>query len=197
MVKYNIGPYLERRYLIKCGGALEWQSETALGKSIRLVTGYNVNHVSQVITFKDFYEDKPIRIYTLEALSHGIELNLLSRRLEEFKGKVYWLPLKDKYFSYNNEISRLGLERIGLPYDFNSIKKILFKVIFFGSHNIRSNLDKLFCSEYVFYNGKDAGLPVIDKFKKTVPVPGEMMLTEWYKVKVLIHNTEDEEKSNI
>jgi len=190
MVKYNIEPYLEKRHLIKCGGALEWRSETALGKSIRLFTGYDVNHVSQVVTFKDFYKNKPLRIYTLEALSHGIELNLLSRRLEEFKGKVYWLPLKDEYINYDSEISRLGLERIGIPYDFKSIKKILFKILFFGSHSIRSSLDKLFCSEYLFFNGKDAGLPIIDKFKKTIPVPGEMMLTEWYKYRALIHNTE-------
>jgi len=50
-------------------------------------------------------------------------------------------------------------------------------------------LDKLYCSEYVFYNGKDTGLPIIDKFKKAVPVPGEMIFTGWYKDKILIHNT--------
>jgi len=217
--KYNIDLYLKFRQSIKCGDALEWRSETTLGKSIRFITGYEVNHTSQVITFDQFYNGIPLRIYTLEALSHGIELNLLSRRLENFKGKIYWLPLKDEFKNYRKEIlienfknlnksqlekkaklsyntnnvyeemSRLGLERIGIPYDFSSIKKIFFKVLFFGSHSIQSSLDKLYCSEYVFYNGKDTGLPIIDKFKKAVPVPGEMIFTGWYKDKILIHNT--------
>ena len=200
--KYDISLYSKHRPLIKCGDALEWRSETLLGKSIRLITGYDVNHVSQVITFDQFYKDKPLRIYTLEALSHGIELNLLSDRLEKFKGKVYWLPLKKDYddvreqihdiytYSITEEISRFGLERIGTPYDFNSIKKILFKVLFFGSHSIRSSIDKLYCSEYVFDNGKDAGLPVPLTFQNKIPVPGEMIFTGWYRDKILIHNTE-------
>ncbi len=187
---YNINLYLKYRDYIKCGDALEWKSETMLGKTIRLVTGYDVNHTSQVIIFNEFYEDDPIRIYTLEALSHGIELNFLSRRISEFKGKIWWLPLKDEYEFYRNEITRHGLERVGIPYDYESIKKILLKYIFFGSHDIKSSLDKLFCSEYVFYNGKDSGLPVVDKFKKVLPVPGEMIFTGWYKDKILIHDTE-------
>lgn len=190
MDNYNIDLYKEIRPLVKNGDALEWRSETLLGKAIRLVTGYDVNHVSQIITFKEFYQDKPLRIYTLEALSHGIELNLISRRFKEFKGKVYWLPLKDEYNDKRLEISRRGLERIGIPYDYSAIKKIFFKVLFFGNHAIKSSIDKLYCSEYVFDNAKDAGLPFNDEFKDRVPVPGEMFLTGFYKSRTLIHNTE-------
>ena len=190
--KYDIRLYLDHRPFIKNGDVLEWRSETILGKSIRAVTGYNVNHASQIVTFDDFYHNKPLRIYTLEALSHGIELNLVSRRLEDFKGKIYWLPLKEHYNDKRFEISRHGLERIGIPYDYTSIKQIFFKFLFFGSHSIKSSIDKLYCSEYTFYNGKDSGLPIVDKFKKIVPVPGEMYQTNWYRDKILIHDTENE-----
>ena len=189
---YNKEVYLQYRPIIKNGDVLEWKSETLLGKAIRTVTRNDVNHASQVITFDNFYEGEVLRLYTLEALSHGIELNLISRRLEKFKGEIYWLQLKDEFQEKRPELARRGLERIGIPYDYNSLKKIFIKYFWFGTGNIRSSLDRLYCSEYTFRNGKDSGFPIVDKFKLgKIPVPGEMFDTGWYKTRIKIHDSKN------
>jgi hypothetical protein len=71
---------------------LEWQSRTALGWAIRMVTRKPVNHSSIVLRMnREGLED---RRFLLEALEGGMELRLLSTRLEKYKGLVWWYALK-------------------------------------------------------------------------------------------------------
>ena len=138
------------------GDALQWKSNTLLGKLIRLFArptkdkidkaGYNVNHTSLIITFDEYDQH---RRYTTEALEMGIDLNLLSRRLKTFKGEVWWFPLKLKYNHIRKAIGKIALSYMGIWYDYSSLMK--------QTHSrVKINDKQLFCSEYYAFCVKKA-----------------------------------------
>jgi len=142
--------YLEYRAEISTGDALQWRSSTLLGWAIRLFAkpkkenrgraGYDVNHTSLAITFSEYDQ---YRRYTTEALEHGIDLNLLSRRLREYKGEVYWLPLMLRYNYCRPAIGKIALSHMGIDYDYKSLLR--------QTHSrVRPDRKQLFCSEHYF-----------------------------------------------
>ena len=142
--------YKINRIKIGTGDALQWKSNTPLGWAIRLFSKpkkenrnspeYNVNHTSLAIVFHEYDQN---RRYTTEALEHGIDLNLLSRRLREYKGEVYWLPLMLKYNYCRPAIGKIALSHMGIDYDYKSLLR--------QTHSrVRPDRKKLFCSEHYF-----------------------------------------------
>lgn len=142
--------YEQHRYKIGTGDALQWKSFTPLGWLIRLfakpdeskldIPEYNVNHTSLAITFSEYDQD---RRYTTEALEHGIDLNMLSRRLQEYRGKVYWLPLKLKYNHCRRDIGKIALSHMGIGYDYKALVKQIYS-------RVRPDKKSLYCSEHYF-----------------------------------------------
>lgn len=142
------------------GDVLEFASDTLLGKLIRWKTGHDVNHTSMIIRFQQYDTD---RVFLLEALEHGIVLNLLSKRLREFSGKVFWLPLAEQFDAKRRWIGQSALKYVGVKYDYDSILKQLVGRVSVEAH-------RLFCSEFVYLSLRDAAMPV---YCKDAPQPGE------------------------
>ena len=122
---------------------LEFSSDSIIGSLIRWRTGKDVNHTSLVFKFND--------LYTLEALEAGIDMHLLSNRLSEFNGRVYWYQLRDEYNRYRDEIINWALLQIDKKYDYHSLFANLF-----GRVSIDGRL--YFCSEYVHSAYRSVGL---------------------------------------
>jgi hypothetical protein len=142
---------------MKTGDLLQWRSKSALGWAIRLVTGARENHSSLVIRLSE-YEGLERRRFTQEALEHGIVLNLLSRRLENHKGNVWWYPLKDDWSYKRQEIGEKALFFAGTSYDYKSLFKQLFT-------KVSADARDLFCSELCF---------ICYGYEGIAPNPGEM-----------------------
>ncbi|OGW44436.1 MAG: hypothetical protein A2Y66_01710 [Nitrospirae bacterium RBG_13_41_22] len=155
--------YNRWRNHIDSGDLLLYRSKNLLGWAIRKFSHGNVNHAGLVINLKEF-AGKEDRRWTLEALEHGIELNLLSKRLEEYKGNVWLYPLQDCYNDLRPQIGAWAAEKVGTPYDYGS----LFKNIF-GRVSVEAN--RFFCSEYAFMAYRDNGIKMnINK----APTPADM-----------------------
>lgn len=168
--------YRSWRPYIWTGDLIEWQSNTLLGKAISCFTGKDVNHTGLIVRFSSFDTE---RVYTLEALAKGVYPNLLSRRLENHKGKVYWLQLKSKYDSYRPAIAREAMKYVGTDYDYESLfKQILTRV--------SAEAESFFCSELAYVALRDAELPVQMPF---APRPGEFYnlgMSEIFKSRIQI-----------
>lgn len=163
---------------LKTGDCLGWHSDSLIGKAIRWKTvpssvpddsPLNINHVSSIIRLKE-YEGLQRRVFITEALEHGTVLNMLSKRLEEFKGKVFWYPLKDTWNVERQAIGERLLQYIGIEYDYRSIVEQIF-----GSVSI--DVKKLFCSEYVY---KSYG------FSGKAPNPYELVCRDYFKSPIQI-----------
>jgi len=112
----KLSEYKALRNFMKSGDLIEWGSASMIGGIIRFFTKKQVNH-SSILLNLDRFEGLEKHRFVLEALEHGIELNLMSARLEDFKGVVYWSRLKPEYDLYRNKIAAWSLERIGTKYD--------------------------------------------------------------------------------
>ena len=142
---------------MRTGDLLQWRSHSVIGASIRCRTGSMVNHSSLVMRLSE-YEGLERRRYTTEAQEHGTVLNLLSRRLEQFDGEVWWYPLTESWNSKRTSIGETALSLIGVPYDYGSLLRQLVG-------KVTADARSLFCSEYCF---------LAYGFTGKAPAPGDM-----------------------
>lgn len=164
-MKNDLSVYLKVRDEIGTGDLIEWHSKSIIGWAIRMITRNDVNHSSLALKL-DYFEGLKDRRFVLEALEHGITLNLLSRRLEKFNGKVYWYKLKAENEGKRGMIASWALEQVGKKYDYKSLfLQLLFRV--------SANARKFFCSEYAYMAYRAAGM-LIGMVSKA-PRPGEFM----------------------
>jgi hypothetical protein len=135
--------YKQIRNQIKTGDMLEWRSRSALGYVIRFFSGKDKNHTSLCVDLKEYANYQYPHKFVLEAEPNGIELNLISRLLEEYSGSVWWSPLRPEFDSKRDLIAQWALEKAGIKYDY----KGLFKNIF---GHVSADARHFFCSEFRF-----------------------------------------------
>lgn len=98
-----------------------------------------LSHWGGIIRFPE-YEGAETRRYTVEAESNGFYPRILSNYIKDYKGHIYWYPLKDEWEPYRNQIGEGILSMIGIGYDFlGAIKSGLAKT--------SADMRHLFCSE--------------------------------------------------
>lgn len=142
--------YLAIRHLIRSGDMLEWRSGGLVGKGIRLFTGKEVNHTSLCLDLDQHMGYKEPHKFILEANAPGIELNLISRSILNYNGKVWWSALKANE-EQRAKMERWALLQVGKPYDY----KGLFRNIL---GRVSANARALFCSEFYFISLVVGGL---------------------------------------
>ena len=152
--------YSQQREEINSGDVILWKGTGLISRLIRLFGGYS--HASLVIRLEEF-EGLIDRRFILEALASGIGLRLLSRRIEDYFGEAWWLPLKDEYSAAREKIVTWALNQVGTPYDFGSFFKNIFG-------KVSADGRRYFCSEFVFLAYREAGLVQ----GKTAPRPGDI-----------------------
>lgn len=126
---------------MKTGDILYWRSKSLVGSLIRWRTGGRGNHISQIIRLTDCEAGE--RRYHTEAVERGVYPNLLSKRIKEFTGSVWWLPLTDAWDICREDIAVRMAEMWGTPYDYPSL---FWQII--GS--VSTDAEQLFCSEFAW-----------------------------------------------
>ena len=162
-------PKLETYYALRdemrSGDTLEWRSKTLFGKLIRAITRRDVNHTSLLISLEEI-EHCESRKFVMEAQGSGINFNVISTRLKDFDGDVYWLRLKNEYAQYRNDLKAFAFLNAGVKYDTAGLISNLWT-------RPLANKDKMFCSEFNFIAYKEVGIPKL-KGLISAPRPGEL-----------------------
>ncbi len=170
MISYSIVPYERARQRMATGDVILWKGNGLISRAIRLWTPFS--HASLVLRLKEFKGLKDRR-FLLEALASGIELRLLSRRLNGYKGEAWWFPLLDEYQGKRAEIAAWALNQVGKGYDYGSlIRNMLGRV--------NADARSYFCSEFVFLAYKRAG--IVRGVK--APRPGDIPDWQCFKLPV-------------
>ena len=143
--------YQDYRPFLHDGDILEWSSDAIIGRLIQLFAKTDVNHTSGVIRMKQYEDDPGDRVFTTEAISHGVSLTYLSRALQGCRKRVYWLPLKPEYDKYRRDIARAQLSMVGVPYDYQNLFKSALG-------RVSTNAKRLFCSEMIGWSLEQAGV---------------------------------------
>lgn len=132
--------YKAIRPLLKSGDMIEFASNTILGRTIRFFTKKNVNHTAMVLNLEK-YEGLKDRRFLLEALEHGIQLSLLSKRLASFNGRAYWSQLKKEFGAERQGMAAWAIMQVGTKYDYRSLFKNMFS-------KVNQDARAFFCSEF-------------------------------------------------
>jgi len=166
--------YEDYRCNIHSGDLIEWGSNTLIGWCIRQFTGMDVNHTSLALKLEHF-KHLENRRFIVEALGRGIEVNLLSKRLDKFSGTVYHLKLKPQYDRFRNDIAGWALDKLGTPYDY---KNLFMQAI----SRVNADARQFFCSEFAYLAYCSAGLICGEQ----APRPGEFTAYGLHETRVRI-----------
>ncbi len=145
----DLSIYNQHRHLMKSGDLLTYRTNGIISTLIHIWS--KDNHAGLVLAPKEF-EGEENRRWTLEAIGSGVRTAYLSAVLEHVNGEVYWHQLKPEYDSLRNEIVSFALQHTGCTkYDFISLVKNIFGLV-------SADMNKLFCSEYVFLSWKSVDI---------------------------------------
>ena len=136
----DLSKYLEQRPKIRTGDAILWSGKGIIPSLIKFFSKGEFNHVSLVIRLTHVGDDLVRRVFLLEALESGIDLNTLSGRLSEYNGEAWHFPLHCDDFQ-RGLIFKWALLNCDRKYDYGS----LFKNIF---GRVSVDAKRFFCSEY-------------------------------------------------
>ena len=132
--------YLKQRPYIKTGDAILWSGTGVISRLIQFFSKGKFNHVSLVMRFPIDDQALRDRVFLLEALEMGIDLNTLSGRLKYYKGEAWHFPLKCSD-EQRYKIREWALINCDEKYDYGS----LFRNIF---GRVSLDAKRFFCSEY-------------------------------------------------
>jgi len=160
----NLPLYQNNRKWMRTMDLLQWQSHSILGVLIRMKGG-GANHSGAVMIFNAF---KRWRYMTGESLEGGLRANYISRRLKEYKGKVWWHRVLPEFEQYRQGAGEWLADRIGVKYDYKSLFRNAIC-------HVSADARELFCSEAYFLAWRDGGkVPHLQKIKKA-PRPNEVV----------------------
>lgn len=160
--------YATIRHKLKDCDLLLWRTNSILGRAIRYFGHLEYNHASLVVVSLK-YGIRRVLLY--EALAQGVEPTFMSVRLMKAKGQCYWFPLSEKWDylrgKYYQHANRLG----GTPYDYKSVLENI-------AGYVSADAQRLFCSEYLFVAGRDAGFPTMGV--TAAPRPDGLLSFGWW-----------------
>lgn len=162
-----MGKYQSIRHKIKDADLLLWRGKGIIARLIQLAGEYH-NHASFAIE-AERHQTRRVLLY--EALASGVEPEFLSARVGRYRGRCWWYPLRRKYEAYRPAIYQAANNYAGTKYDYKSLFKNIFGYV-------SADAERLFCSEYLYLAGIDAGLPI--KFKMKAPRPDDLLALGWW-----------------
>lgn len=158
--------YSRKRTLMQAGDLIAFEAFGWLSKLIKWATRSNVSHVGVIRKV-----DNDGRVEVIESTSlngiRGVQVNRLSRRVAEYNGHIWWLPLSgDTRDQFREKVFWEFLwAQDGKPYDFMQAFKAgtLFRT--------RQNREAQFCSELVTGALKGSGIIAIKGLNESEQTP--------------------------
>lgn len=179
---YRRAYYHEIREQIKDGDVIAFGGKGQLSGLIKLFTLSGVSHVGVVMKSKILTSDgilvttnDIIESTTLDGFS-GVTINKLSKRLKDYDGEVWWLPLNDNlrlqadmkvFYQWLKEQNRKC-------YDSKQAIGSAFDILW----NNKEDFDRFFCSELVAASLEKAG--VIKNINASEVTPADLCMFKIY-----------------
>ena len=142
--------YDEVREEMQIGDVIAFSGRGGFSKLIKHVTHSNISHVGTILNSSFIQNISLVQIIESTSFAKGkagVVFNRMSEHIKNYKGEIYWLPLKvsiRKHFDILKFISFIFAQQ-GKDYD---MPQALGSAIDLIMDN-REDLDKLFCSELV------------------------------------------------
>jgi len=157
--------YSQIRPFIQTGSCIMWKGRSTFAKLIRWKSDFT--HASLCVRLGQ-YKKLADRVFLVEALSTGLELRLLSERINGYNGEAYFMNI-DIPIEIQNKLREFALIQCSknIPYDYRG----LFANVF---GRVVPEAKAYFCSEFVWRAWEVNGLV---KKRDVVPRPDDLI--EW------------------
>jgi len=134
--------YTDLRPSIKTGDCILWEGHGAISRLIRVFSQFS--HASLVVRL-DKYSAFVNRVFLVEALANGLQLRLMSYKLEYNKGRAYLFQPAGVSEKQREKIQEMALIDCAknIPYDYASLFRNALG-------RVNSNVRSYFCSEFVW-----------------------------------------------
>lgn len=156
--------------VMKTGDMLFFHGHKPVSILVRAFSRGYFSHTSMVTRLAEVEGAGRIRRYHTEADGARVYPGLLSRKVWDYDGEVWYFPLKDEWDIHRGEILDRLAEMWGVPYDFRSLFRNIVT-------RVNADASKLFCSEMNYlalgYTGK-------------APTPSELAKFDIFKGSVMI-----------
>ena len=162
--------YSDIRPNIRTGDCILWKGDSWVSRQILRFSAYS--HVSLVVRL-DKYSAMADRVFLVEALGNGIVFRLLSERMKDYNGRVFFFGVNLLQHQRDDirDSSLLNVTR-NVKYDYKSLFRNL-------AGRVNMDADKYICSEYVWAEWLNVNF--VKPFKPTkrhpqgkAPTPGDL-----------------------
>lgn len=161
---------------IRTGDGIGYRGDYIVSNLVREFTDDSINHIEIAIRLQ--FPGLELRRFNIGALNRGIELRKLSSTLQNYKGQVFWYPLKSLYSVRRPYIASWIIDKIGVKYGYFTLFKMGIKKCTF-------NINTLICSEAAngawHYGGK-----INTGFDKYIPSPADIDKFKIFEDKIRI-----------
>ncbi|HXX64900.1 MAG TPA: hypothetical protein VEO56_13965 [Bacteroidota bacterium] len=148
--------YYELRNTIDDGDLTLYMGMSHTSWLIKAVTGFPYTHVGQAMWMGP-------RLFILEAVHHGVAIDLFSRSVEQYNGRVDLFRITDITEDQRRIMTSSALSYIGLKYSYSGALKLALRLLLHEPRKAAQFVKMpkgLFCSQYIARNCKDAGITI-------------------------------------
>lgn len=163
----SLSKYHKHRVNLKTGDVVAFQGRDVLARMIQRATKSRYSHVGLVVRIEQVSTE---RVFILESVTKsGVVLLPLSRKLSDYRGKAWWLPLIFKK-SYQDAspraieegvrttILKYSMNELGKKNDYKHIGSLVKRILKLSSRSPAEDYQEYICSELVGAAFKAAGV---------------------------------------
>lgn len=162
--------YGKIRRKMRAGDVIAFGGTGWISRLIKAFTRSRVSHVGVILEINEHGRIMVMESTTLHGNKKGVQINRLSRRIQHYKGDVWWLPLSHQVREAADMAAfwHFLWDQDGKKYDtWQAIKSALPSFIH------REHFDKIFCSELVAGAAEAAGM--IPKINASEATPADVV----------------------
>lgn len=163
----SLSKYHKHRVNLKTGDVIGFQGKDLFAGMIQKVTDSRYSHVGLIVRIEQVSIE---RVFVLESgTKSGVVLLPLSKKLRDYKGKAWWLPLIFKK-SYQDASPRAieegvrtttlkySMGELGKKYDYKHIGSLVKRILKLNRRTPAEDYQEYICSELVGAALKAAGV---------------------------------------
>jgi cell wall-associated NlpC family hydrolase len=178
----------ETRSRIRTGDILLFQGRGPLSRLIRWGSKSAYSHVGMAAWWN-------ARLVVLQAAGRGVEVLPVSLAVHEYDGQVDWYTLAaDVDARLDRErLFHVAVDKLGTPYATVSLLELMWRMLlgaFRWTPDPKVEPEAIFCSQYVSYCYREAGLDLREDTEDACTSPGDLAVCGLLRLMGVLHRPE-------
>lgn len=178
--------YADVRPHIRTGDILLFQGKSALSRFIRWGSDSTYSHAGMAAWWG------PRLVVFQSAGRRGIEVLPVSRAVYDYDGRVDWWSLTEEHHAHldRDRLVDVAITELGKPYATVGLAAVVWRMAigrFRGTPDPKADPEAMFCSQYVSYCCRQAGLDLRPDTEDACTSPGDLATSGRLRLQAVLH----------